>query len=117
LRQYWELFKDTRWPGHRVAAPVKGVDSILEYDLASDFDMDDPDALTTRIKTARWPSSIASTSSSRRPSLLNNGNGQHRQARDRRSAAEDDTGGIAERGGSAILCACHPCAAALREQS
>jgi hypothetical protein len=51
LRQYWELFKDTRWPGHRVAAPVKGVDSILEYDLASDFDMDDPDALTTRIET------------------------------------------------------------------
>jgi hypothetical protein len=50
-RQYWELFKDTEWPGYRVAAPAKGVDSILECDLASDFDLDDPDALTARIET------------------------------------------------------------------
>jgi hypothetical protein len=49
-RQYWEIFKDTEWPGYRVAPPAKGVDSILECDLASDFDLDDPDDLTARIE-------------------------------------------------------------------
>ena len=49
-RRYWELFKDTNWPGYRIAAPAKGVDSILECDVASDFDLDDPDALTAIIE-------------------------------------------------------------------
>ena len=50
-RQYWELFKDGHWPEYRVATPAKGVDSNLECDLASDFDLDDPDALTLSIET------------------------------------------------------------------
>ncbi len=50
-RKYWELFKDSQWPEYRVATPAKGVDSILECDLASDFDLDDPEALTSIIET------------------------------------------------------------------
>ena len=50
-RQYWELFRDSQWPEYRVVAPAKGVDSILECDLASEFDPDDPDALTAIIET------------------------------------------------------------------
>ena len=49
-RQYWELFKDSQWPEYRVVAPAIGIDSILECDLATDFDLDDPDALTARIE-------------------------------------------------------------------
>ncbi len=49
-RRYWMLVKDGQWPGYRVVAPAKGVDSILECDLASKFDLDDPDALTATIE-------------------------------------------------------------------
>ena len=51
-RQYWELFKDGQWPNYRVAASAKGDFSILECDLATHFDLDDPDALTASIETA-----------------------------------------------------------------
>lgn len=51
-RQYWELFKDSQWPKYRVVTPVKGIDSILECDLAIDFDLDDPDALTASMEKA-----------------------------------------------------------------
>jgi len=51
-RQYWELFKNHSWPRYRVVAPAKGVDSILECVLSSDFDLDDPDALTSIIESA-----------------------------------------------------------------
>ncbi len=51
-RQYWELFKDSQWPEYRVVTPAKGIDSILECDLATDFDLDDPDALTAYIEKA-----------------------------------------------------------------
>ena len=52
-RQYWELFKDSKWPAYRLV-PQEGtwVDSILEYDLVTSFDLDDPDALTAAIETA-----------------------------------------------------------------
>lgn len=50
-RQYWELIKGGQWPGYRVSTPGKGVDSILECDLASDFDLDDTGALTSTIET------------------------------------------------------------------
>jgi hypothetical protein len=50
-RQYWKLIKGSRWPGYRVATPAKGVDSILECDLASGLALDDPDALTATIET------------------------------------------------------------------
>ena len=51
-RQYWELFKDSQWPKYHVVAPAKGIDSVLECDLAIDFDLDDPDALTASIEKA-----------------------------------------------------------------
>jgi hypothetical protein len=50
-RQYWELFKGRPWPKYRVVTPATGIDSILECDLASDFDLDETDALTSIIET------------------------------------------------------------------
>ena len=50
-RQYWELFRDSQWTAYRVITPGKGVDSIVECDLAKDFDLSDPDALTSSIET------------------------------------------------------------------
>lgn len=49
-RRYWELFRDSRWPDYRVVAPAPGVDAIVECDLAVDFDLSNPDALTARIE-------------------------------------------------------------------
>jgi hypothetical protein len=51
-RQYWELFRDSQWPEYRVVTPARGIDSIVECDLAKDFDFSDPDALTSSIETA-----------------------------------------------------------------
>src|SRR5262245_25132955 len=51
-RQYWELFQSRPWPKYRVVTPATGVDSILECDLASEFDLDEPDALTATIEPA-----------------------------------------------------------------
>jgi Family of unknown function (DUF7000) len=51
-RQYWELFRDSQWPEYRVVTPGSGIDSIVECDLAKDFDFSDPDALTSSIETA-----------------------------------------------------------------
>ena len=51
-RQYWELFKDRDWAEYRVVAPAAGIDSILECDLAKDFDLSDPDTLTSSIEAA-----------------------------------------------------------------
>lgn len=49
-RRYWEVFRNSRWPTYRVVAPAPGVDSIVECDLATAFDLTDPDALTARIE-------------------------------------------------------------------
>ncbi len=49
-RRSWELFKDGRWPAYRVVTPGKGIDSILEWDLTPDIDLDDPDHLTATIE-------------------------------------------------------------------
>ena len=51
-RQYWELFRDSQWTDYRVVAPARGIDSIVECDLARDFDLSDPDALTSTIEAA-----------------------------------------------------------------
>jgi hypothetical protein len=48
-RQYWERFKDSQWPEYRVITPAVGIDSIIECDLAKEFDIADPDALTSKI--------------------------------------------------------------------
>jgi len=47
-----EWFRDSRWPKYRVVAPAPGIDSIVECDLATDFDLSDPGALTSRIEAA-----------------------------------------------------------------
>ena len=51
-QQYWELFRDSQWPKYRVVTPGRGIDSIVECDLAKDFDFSDPDALTSSIEMA-----------------------------------------------------------------
>jgi hypothetical protein len=50
-QQYWEIFKDSRRAKYRVVAPAGGIDSIIECDLAKDFDFSDQDALTSSIET------------------------------------------------------------------
>ncbi len=49
-RQYWELLKDRKWSEYRIVTPAKGVDSIIEYDIAQGFDLSDSDALTANIE-------------------------------------------------------------------
>jgi len=49
-RKYWELFSDSRWTAYRVVTPAKGVDSIIECNLAEDFDFGDLDSLTASIE-------------------------------------------------------------------
>ena len=49
-RQCWELFRDSQWTDYRVVTPARGIDSIVECDLAKDFDLSDPDALTSVIE-------------------------------------------------------------------
>jgi hypothetical protein len=49
-RQYWESFKDSLWPDYRVVTPARGIDSIIECDLAIDFDLGDPQVLTAKIE-------------------------------------------------------------------
>lgn len=51
-RQYWELFKDSDWAAYRVVAPAAGIDSIFECDLTKDFDLSNPDTLTSNIEKA-----------------------------------------------------------------
>jgi hypothetical protein len=49
-QKYWELFRDSQWNGYRVVTPAKGVDSIIECNLAEDFDFGDLDSLTAGIE-------------------------------------------------------------------
>jgi hypothetical protein len=51
-RQCWELFRESRWTDYRIVTPARGVDSIVECDLAKELDLGDPDALTLRIEAA-----------------------------------------------------------------
>ena len=51
-RQQWELFRGSQWPEYRVVTPGRGVDSILECELAKDLDFSDRDALTSSIEMA-----------------------------------------------------------------
>ncbi len=51
-RDYWEVLVHGPWAEYRVISPAAGIDSIVECDLAKDFDLSDPDALTARIETA-----------------------------------------------------------------
>jgi len=49
-RQYWELFKDYSIEDYRIIEPAEGIDSIVECDLAADFDLDKPQELTVKIE-------------------------------------------------------------------
>jgi hypothetical protein len=49
-QKYWELFRDSRWNRYRLVTPAKGVDSIVECNLAEDFDFGDLDRLTAGIE-------------------------------------------------------------------
>jgi hypothetical protein len=49
-REYWERFKDSQWSQYRLVAPAVGIDSIIESDLAAEFDLDHPEALTASIE-------------------------------------------------------------------
>ena len=49
-KQYWELFRNHDWGEYRVVTPAAGIDSIIEGIIAEDFDIDNPDALTSRIE-------------------------------------------------------------------
>ena len=49
-RKYWELFRDSGWTEYRVVTPAKGVDSIIECNLAENFDFGDLDCLTADIE-------------------------------------------------------------------
>ena len=48
--RYWELFTSRKWPEYRVVEPAKGVDSIVEYDLAQGFALGDANTLTATIE-------------------------------------------------------------------
>lgn len=49
-RKYWERLKGARWAAYRVVAPAAGVDSIIECDLADEFDLANPEPLTAAIE-------------------------------------------------------------------
>ena len=49
-RQVWELFKDSTLEGLRIIEPAEGIDSIVECDLAQEFDLANSDQLTASIE-------------------------------------------------------------------
>jgi hypothetical protein len=49
-RKYWELFRHSRWADYRVVTPAIGVDSIIECDLADQFDVRHLDTLTASLQ-------------------------------------------------------------------
>jgi hypothetical protein len=61
-RQYWEMFRDAPWTAYRLVAPAKGIDSIIECDLAEGLDLGDLDHLTESIeeKAAKFINDIES---------------------------------------------------------
>lgn len=59
-RQYWEIFKERPCADYRVITPAEGIDSIIECDLAKDFDLSDPEALASTIEngTAKFVETV-----------------------------------------------------------
>ena len=49
-QKYWKLLRDSHWAKYRLVTPAAGIDAIVECCLASDFDFDNPDALSSRIE-------------------------------------------------------------------
>jgi len=48
-QKYWELFKDSQWDQYKIITPGAGIDAIVEYGLASNFDISQSDILTSTI--------------------------------------------------------------------
>jgi hypothetical protein len=51
-RQYWELLRNSGWSTYRIVEPAAGIDAIVEHDVVGEFDLDDPDGLTSQIADA-----------------------------------------------------------------
>ncbi|MBI4751151.1 MAG: hypothetical protein HY774_21955 [Acidobacteria bacterium] len=49
-RKYWQVVRNGQWPEYRIMTPGKGVDSIIECNLAESPDFGDLDNLTARIE-------------------------------------------------------------------
>jgi hypothetical protein len=49
-KRYWSLFKESGWDKYRLPSSLKGVDSIIEYDVADNTDFSDLGALTKQIE-------------------------------------------------------------------
>jgi hypothetical protein len=48
--KYWKLIKESSWNKYRIPPTLKGVDSILEYDLVENPDFSNLDSLTKQIE-------------------------------------------------------------------
>jgi hypothetical protein len=48
--KYWKLIKESNWNKYRIPSTLKGVDSIIEYNLVENPDFLDLDALTKQIE-------------------------------------------------------------------
>lgn len=48
--KYWELFRKNQWNKYRMPTTTKGSYSIVEHDLVTVPDFDDPDSLTAHIE-------------------------------------------------------------------
>ncbi len=48
--KYWKLFKESDWNKYRIPSTIKGVDSIIEYNLVKDPNFSDLDTLTSQIE-------------------------------------------------------------------
>jgi hypothetical protein len=48
--KYWNIFKDNGCAKYRVPVDIKGIDSIVEYDLAENPDFDHLDTLTDQLE-------------------------------------------------------------------
>lgn len=48
--KYWKLFKEKTWASYRIPESLKGIDSIIEYDLSDLSDFNDLGALTEQIE-------------------------------------------------------------------
>jgi hypothetical protein len=61
-RKYWELITNSQWNEYRVVTPAKGVDSVVECNLAEDFDFEDLRNLTAIVEenTAKFIDHIES---------------------------------------------------------
>jgi hypothetical protein len=49
--EYWNLVKDSGWNQYRVPLTIKGIDSIIEYNLVNNPDFSDLDTLTKQIES------------------------------------------------------------------